>query len=107
MSECVHTTTKTTTTTTTKTLTEDDRNVVTNANQITMPVRNVLVGGTRGDVEHDDSSMSLDAIFFFKKKNNGEEFVSLSLSRFLFFLFLTSNHHEVHRVSPDRLYPIH
>jgi hypothetical protein len=36
--------------------------VFTHAFEITMPVRNVLVCDTRGDVEHDNTTLSLDII---------------------------------------------
>lgn len=38
--------------------TEDDGNVLTDTNQITMPVGYVLIGNSRSDVEHDDSTLS-------------------------------------------------
>ena len=36
---------------------EDDGNVLTNTNQITVPIGDILVGDSRGDVEHDDSTL--------------------------------------------------
>ena len=41
---------------------QDDRNVFANSNQITMPVRHVLVGDARCDVEHDDGALALDVV---------------------------------------------
>lgn len=38
--------------------TKDDGNVLTDTDQVTMPVRHVLVGDSRGDVKHDDSTLS-------------------------------------------------
>ena len=38
--------------------TKDDGNVLTYTDQVTMPVRHVLIGDSRGDVEHDDSTLS-------------------------------------------------
>lgn len=37
---------------------EDDGNVLADADQVAMPVGHVLVGDPRGDVEHDDSTLS-------------------------------------------------
>jgi len=42
--------------------TEDDRDVLADADQIAMPVGHVLVGYTRGHVEHDDSALALDVV---------------------------------------------
>lgn len=38
--------------------TEDDRNVLTDTDQVTMPVGHVLIGDPRGDIKHDDSTLS-------------------------------------------------
>lgn len=38
--------------------TEDNGNVLTDTDQVTMPVGYVLVGDSRGDVEHDDGTLS-------------------------------------------------
>lgn len=38
--------------------TQDNGNVLTNADQITMPVGYVLIGDSRGDVKHNDSTLS-------------------------------------------------
>lgn len=37
---------------------KDDRNVLTDTDQVTMPVGHVLIGDSRGDVKHDDSTLS-------------------------------------------------
>lgn len=37
---------------------EDDGNVLTDTDQVTMPVGYVLIGDSRGDVKHDDSTLS-------------------------------------------------
>lgn len=42
--------------------TKDDRNVLTNPLQISVPVRNVLVGDSGSDIKHDDTTLSLDVI---------------------------------------------
>lgn len=42
--------------------TQDDRNVLTDASQVTMPVRNILVSDTRSHVEHNDGALSLDVV---------------------------------------------
>lgn len=41
--------------------TEDNGDIRTDANEIAMPVRDVLVGGSSGDVEHDDGCLTLYA----------------------------------------------
>ena len=41
---------------------EDNRNVLTDTDKITMPVRNVLISDTRSDVKHDDSTLALDTV---------------------------------------------
>ena len=38
--------------------TKDNGNVLTDAHQVTMPVRNVLVGDSRRYIKHDDSTLS-------------------------------------------------
>lgn len=38
--------------------TEDDGNVLTDTDQVTMPVGYVLIGDSRSDVKHDDSTLS-------------------------------------------------
>lgn len=38
--------------------TQDNGNVLTHADQVTMPVGHVLIGDSRGDVKHDDSTLS-------------------------------------------------
>lgn len=37
---------------------EDDGNVLTDTDQVTMPVGHVLVSDSRGDVKHDDGTLS-------------------------------------------------
>lgn len=37
---------------------EDNGNVLTHTDQVTMPVGYVLIGDSRGDVKHDDSTLS-------------------------------------------------
>lgn len=41
---------------------EDDRNVLTDSLQVSVPVWNVLVGNSRGNIEHDDTALALDVI---------------------------------------------
>ena len=41
---------------------QDDGDVFANADQVTMPVGNVLVCDTRSDVEHDDTALSVDVV---------------------------------------------
>ena len=41
---------------------QDDRDVLADSGQITVPVRNILVGNTRGDIEHDNGALSLDVV---------------------------------------------
>lgn len=38
--------------------TQDNGNVLTNTDQITMPVGYVLIGDSRGDIKHNDSTLS-------------------------------------------------
>lgn len=38
--------------------TEDDGNVLTDTDQVTMPVWHVFIGDPRSDIEHDDSTLS-------------------------------------------------
>lgn len=38
--------------------TKDDGNVLTDTDQVTMPVGHVFIGDSRGDVKHDDSTLS-------------------------------------------------
>ena len=40
---------------------EDDGNVLTDADEVTVPVGNVLVGHTRGHVKHDDGALTLSS----------------------------------------------
>jgi hypothetical protein len=42
--------------------TQDDGDVLTNSLEVTVPVGNVLVGDTRGNIEHDDTTLSLDVV---------------------------------------------
>ena len=42
--------------------TEDDRNVLTDTSQVTVPIGNILVGNTGGDIKHDDCTLALDVI---------------------------------------------
>jgi len=42
--------------------TKDDWNVLTDSLQISVPVRNVLVGDSGSDIEHDDTTLSLDVV---------------------------------------------
>ena len=39
---------------------EDDGNVLTDADEVTVPIRNVLVGDTRSDIKHNDGALALD-----------------------------------------------
>lgn len=41
---------------------EHDRNRLADSDQISMPVRYVLVGDSRGDVEHDDGALALNVV---------------------------------------------
>jgi hypothetical protein len=41
---------------------QDNGNVLANANQVTVPVRDVLVGDAGGDVEHDDTALAVDVV---------------------------------------------
>ena len=41
---------------------QNNGNVLANASQITMPVRNILVGDARGDIEHDNGALTLDVV---------------------------------------------
>lgn len=41
---------------------ENDRNRLANSDQISVPVRYVLVGDSRGDVEHDDRALALNVV---------------------------------------------
>jgi len=41
---------------------EDDRNIVADADEISVPVRDVLVGDSGCDVKHDDGAFSLDVV---------------------------------------------
>mmetsp|Transcript_12107 Transcript_12107/g.20095 ORF Transcript_12107/g.20095 Transcript_12107/m.20095 type:complete len:238 (-) Transcript_12107:71-784(-) len=41
---------------------ENNRDVFADASQVTVPVRNVLVGNARGDVEHDDRTLPLNVV---------------------------------------------
>ena len=40
---------------------EDDGNVLTDADEVTVPVGNVLVGDTRGHIKHDDGALTLSS----------------------------------------------
>ena len=40
--------------------TKDNWNVLTDSNQIAMPVGNIFVCDTRGHIKHDDGTLSLD-----------------------------------------------
>lgn len=42
--------------------TKDDRDVLTDPLQISVPVRNVLVGDSGSDIKHDDTTLSLDVV---------------------------------------------
>lgn len=42
--------------------TEDDGDVFANTDKITVPVGNVLVGDTGGDVKHDDAALTVDVV---------------------------------------------
>jgi len=42
--------------------TKDNGNVFTDAFEIAVPIRHVLVGDSRGDIEHDDSTLTLNVI---------------------------------------------
>ena len=41
---------------------EDDRDVLANALEVTVPVGDVLVGDAGGDIEHDDTALALDVV---------------------------------------------
>jgi len=41
---------------------EDDGDVFANANEISMPVRDILVGDSWCNVEHDDGALALDVV---------------------------------------------
>ena len=47
--------------------TENNRNVFTDTNKITMPVGNVLVSNSGSDIKHDDGTLTLDAVYSQKK----------------------------------------
>lgn len=42
--------------------TENDWNVLANSLEIAVPVGDILVGDTGGDVEHDDTALALDIV---------------------------------------------
>lgn len=42
--------------------TQHNWDVLTNSDQVTVPVRNVLVGDSRGNVEHDDTTLTVDVV---------------------------------------------
>lgn len=42
--------------------TEDDGDVLADADEVTMPVGDILVGDAAGDVEHDDAALALDVV---------------------------------------------
>ena len=42
--------------------TENDRNVFADTFEVAVPVGNVLVGDTGGDIEHDDTALPLDVV---------------------------------------------
>jgi len=42
--------------------TKDDRDVLTDPLQISVPVRNVLVGDSGSNIKHDDTTLSLDVV---------------------------------------------
>lgn len=41
---------------------EDDWDILANANKIPMPVWYVLVGDSSGDIEHDDTALTVDVV---------------------------------------------
>ena len=41
---------------------QDNGNVLANADQVTVPVGDVLVGDARGDVEHNDTALAVDVV---------------------------------------------
>jgi len=41
---------------------KNDRDILANADEITMPVGNVLVGNSRSDVEHDDTALTVNVV---------------------------------------------
>jgi hypothetical protein len=41
---------------------QNDGDILADANQVSVPVGNVLVCDTTGDVEHDDTTLSLDVV---------------------------------------------
>ena len=41
---------------------QDDRDVLADSGQITVPVRNILVGNTGSNIEHDDGALSLNVV---------------------------------------------
>jgi len=42
--------------------TKNNRDVLTDPLEITMPVGNILVGDTGGDIKHDDTALALDIV---------------------------------------------
>ena len=42
--------------------TEDDWNVVTDSTKVPMPFRNVFIGNSRADIEHDDGALPTDIV---------------------------------------------
>ena len=68
---------------------ENNGNVLANADEILVPLGDILVGDARAHIEHDDGAVSTDAM---------KLCVNL-------LILLTSSHHEVHRASPDQQYP--
>mmetsp|Transcript_6604 Transcript_6604/g.13646 ORF Transcript_6604/g.13646 Transcript_6604/m.13646 type:complete len:263 (+) Transcript_6604:210-998(+) len=42
--------------------TQDNRDVLANSSQVTMPVRNILVSDTRSDIEHDNGALALNVV---------------------------------------------
>jgi hypothetical protein len=78
--------------------TEDNRNVFTNTDKITMPVGDVLVSNSRGNIKHNDSTLTLNTIVI---KMMSHQILSLYIP----VLILTSNHHGDHRIFLDQQYP--
>ena len=42
--------------------TEDDWDALANTDEITVPVWNVLVGDSSGDIKHDDTTLTVDVV---------------------------------------------
>lgn len=76
---------------------ENNGNVFTDTNKITVPVGNVLVCNSRSNIKHDNSTLTLNTIYCY--------LVSLSPNKIILLYLLTSNHHEDHQTFLDQRYP--